>query len=74
MNDHPRYLNTREAAAILGISERTLERCRGRGEGPPFRKLGRSVRYAQSDLDGWADGRLREPVAKNGAGGRRRKR
>ena len=72
MTDHPRYLSTREAAALLGISARTLECFREHGEGPTFRKFGRSVRYAQSDLDAWADSRRRRSTGKNGAGGRRR--
>ena len=72
MNDHPRYLNTREAAAMLGIGARTLERYRESGEGPAFRKFGRRVRYAQSDLDGWADTRRRTAVNGKRGGGTKR--
>ena len=36
MNDHPEYLSTLEAASLLGVSARTLERFRVSGDGPPF--------------------------------------
>lgn len=49
------YLTTPQAAAYLGISPRTLEDWRLRGGGPNFRKIGRLVRYARSDLDGFMD-------------------
>jgi predicted DNA-binding transcriptional regulator AlpA len=52
-----RHLDTKEAADWLGLSARTLERWRLTGEGPPFRKLGRSVRYAIADLVAFADAR-----------------
>lgn len=44
-------MNETQAAAYLGgVSERTLQRWRMEGSGPRFRKLGRLVRYAESDL------------------------
>src|SRR5215203_3182920 len=43
-------LATSEAAQRLGVSESFLAKARMRGTGPPYRKLGRSVRYAQGDL------------------------
>jgi predicted DNA-binding transcriptional regulator AlpA len=46
-------LNQREASAALRVSERTLERNRLTGDGPPFVKIGRRVLYRQSDLDTW---------------------
>ena len=53
MNGHPILLNTEEAAAWLGLSPRTLQCYRIRGEGPRFKKIGRWVRYAESDLEAW---------------------
>jgi predicted DNA-binding transcriptional regulator AlpA len=51
-----RLLTTREAAALLGLSARTLEAYRTRGGGPPFRALSpRVVRYHRSDLLVWVD-------------------
>ena len=40
-------------ALQLGISERTLERKRCDGTGPRFVKVGRAVRYRESDVAEW---------------------
>lgn len=53
----PRYLTNDEAAALLRLSPRTLEKQRVIGGGPRFRKFGRRVMYALSDLEAWADAR-----------------
>lgn len=53
----PRYLTNDEAAALLRLSPRTLEKQRVIGGGPRFRKFGRRVMYALSDLETWADAR-----------------
>ncbi len=50
-----RYVRTHEAANLLGISPRTLEKYRCHGSGPTFRKLGGRVVYAIDDLEAWAD-------------------
>jgi predicted DNA-binding transcriptional regulator AlpA len=60
MRDRPaeilmRYVRTHEAARLLGISPRTLEKYRCHGSGPTFRKLGGRVVYAINDLEAWAD-------------------
>ena len=52
-----RYLTNNEAAAFLRLSPRTLEKQRVIGGGPRFRKFGRRVMYAISDLEAWADAR-----------------
>ena len=52
-------LPTRQAAAELGLSPRTLERWRVLGTGPVFRRLGRAVRYALVDLEAFAAARVR---------------
>ncbi len=44
------FLTQREAATLLRLSERTLERYRLSGTGPAFVKLGRRVVYRASDL------------------------
>jgi excisionase family DNA binding protein len=51
-------LDQREAARLLRLSERTLERLRLQGGGPSFVKCGRSVRYRESDLDAWIAARV----------------
>ena len=53
----PDYLTNDEAAALLRLSPRTLEKHRVIGGGPRFRKFGRRVMYARSDLKAWADSR-----------------
>lgn len=45
-----------EAAAILGIARHTLACYRHLGDGPPFYKFGRWIRYARDDLRRWRDG------------------
>ncbi len=53
------YLNTREAAAWLGLSPRTLDRYRVSGEGPHFHRFGYRVRYLLTDMEAWASARRR---------------
>jgi hypothetical protein len=47
------FLTQDEAAAELKICERTLDRWRRLGEGPPTTKLGRRVLYRRSSLQVW---------------------
>lgn len=51
------FLTTAQAAHYVGLSPRTLERMRGTGRGPRFRKHGRYVRYHIADLDAWSEAR-----------------
>ena len=72
MNDNASsYMSTREAAAFLGLSPRTLDRYRVSGGGPVFRKFGSSVRYARADLESWASARRRSSTSDDGDAGRR---
>jgi excisionase family DNA binding protein len=57
------YLTQFEAAALLRLSERTLERWRVEGSGPPFRRFGRRVVYSKVDLDTWAESRCFESTS-----------
>jgi excisionase family DNA binding protein len=54
-------LSTEEAARALRVSPSTLAiwRIRGRGCGLKFLKLGRSVRYAASDIEKFLESRRR---------------
>ncbi len=47
----PRFVDTVEAARILGLSPRTLEKKRCQGRGPAFHKLGSRVLYALDELE-----------------------
>ena len=53
------FLNAREAAMWLRVSPITLGRWRIEGTGPPYRKFGRRVVYAQRDLFSWAEAQKR---------------
>ncbi len=48
-------LTTREAAEHVRLSETQLERLRQRGDGPPYIKIGRSVRYRDGDIAIWLE-------------------
>ena len=54
------FYTTSEAAALLVLSPRTLDRYRETGKGPAFFRLGTSIRYARSDLLEWAWARRQE--------------
>ena len=51
------FLIQSEAADLLRLSTRTLERMRLGGTGPRYRKFGRRVAYAAADIEAWADAR-----------------
>lgn len=55
------FLISAEAAAVLRLSKRTLERMRVDGTGPKYLKAGPGKRsrvlYRQSDLMAWLEGR-----------------
>ena len=53
-----RLLTQSDAAKLLRLSERTLERLRVTGGGPKFVKAGRAVRYRECDLEAWIDARV----------------
>jgi excisionase family DNA binding protein len=44
------WLTTKEAAAILRVTVKGLERMRADGRGPAHTRIGRSVRYRRGDL------------------------
>ncbi len=55
------YVDTREAAARLGLSPATLARWRITGEGPWFHRFGGCVRYRGDHLEAWAAERRISP-------------
>ena len=50
-NLQPIVVNEVTAASITGISVSSLQKMRGRGDGPIYAKLGNRVRYRLCDLD-----------------------
>jgi hypothetical protein len=60
MPEHgPQYLSTLEAARLTGLSTAWLERARWFGNGPPYVKLERTVKYPLDELHGWLRARMR---------------
>jgi predicted DNA-binding transcriptional regulator AlpA len=56
-----RGLKDTEAAEMLGLHPQTLRNRRSKGEGPPYYKIGRSVRYWSEDLISYIRERKIEP-------------
>lgn len=50
-------LTPRDLASQLNVSEPMLATWRYRGDGPPFVKVGRSVRYRPEAVAAWLDAR-----------------
>lgn len=46
-------LTEAEVADLLRIPAGTLKKWRTRGDGPPFTRVGRLVRYREQELDAW---------------------
>lgn len=63
-------LRTKQAAEYLGVAKVTLEAWRVRGGGPAFRKLGKAVRYCQSDLDAFLASSKRTNTSQTAGTGR----
>ena len=60
-------LTERQAAALLKVSVKSLQGWRSRGGGPPYRKLGRCVRYAVMDLDAFLRDAVRRSTSDPGS-------
>jgi Helix-turn-helix domain len=52
-----RMLTPEEAANFLRLSESWLAKARMRGDGPPYAKYGRAIRYPESGLIGYTKSR-----------------
>jgi excisionase family DNA binding protein len=50
-----RLVTERDAAELLGVSVRTLQKWRLQGNGPRFVKLGHAVRYDVKDLEAYIE-------------------
>ena len=51
--------NEKETAKLLSLSVKTLQRYRYTGGGPIYVKLGKSVRYKESDIHMYVSARTR---------------
>jgi excisionase family DNA binding protein len=61
----PRLLTTKQAALLLNVSDSFMAKARLRGDGPRYRKVGRSVRYAEGDLNDWLKARARTSTSED---------
>jgi excisionase family DNA binding protein len=55
-----------EVAELLGVTERCIEGWRVRGGGPRYVRVGRLVRYRESDVSAWLDARTRASTSDPG--------
>jgi hypothetical protein len=60
-------LTQREAATILRLSTRTLERLRVTGTGPKFIRIGKSIRYQADALTTYITARVVGSTSEKGA-------
>jgi hypothetical protein len=59
-NPHaPQFVDEKAAGKIISKPVSWLQYARWRGEGPPFYKLGRSIRYDVSELIEWVKAQRR---------------
>ena len=59
-------LDEKQAAALLKLSVKCLQNWRVRGGGPPFVKLGRSIRYEVSALEAFVQEGVRRSTSDPG--------
>jgi excisionase family DNA binding protein len=60
----PAVMTTDEVARYLGINKKSLDRMRGRGDGPPYVRLtGKLIRYRKADIDDFIESRVRSNTA-----------
>lgn len=63
-------LNEAQAAKVLGVVPKCLQAWRVRGGGPTYLKIGRLVKYSQTDLDVWLETRRRQSTSDKGQAAR----
>jgi len=61
------FLNTRQAAKLVGLAPNTLEIWRLRGCGPKYIKFGRAVRYRLTDLESYIQAQTRQSTSEKPA-------
>lgn len=54
-----KLLTPKEAAQLLRVSLSWLAKARMRGDGPPYIRVGRSIRYSEAELLQWMKSRQR---------------
>ena len=59
LNSAERLLTSKDAANFLCVSPSWLAKARMKGDGPPYAKLGRAIRYREGALLQWLRSRQR---------------
>jgi hypothetical protein len=62
----PTLFSTQQAAEILHVSRRTLEKWRVTGDGPAYLKIGRLCFYAEPGINHWLGTRVRRSTSDRG--------
>jgi hypothetical protein len=60
-----KLVSSRVVGDLRGIPEGRLNKWRCTGEGPPFYKLGKSVRYDLDEVDIWLEGQRRSSTSEH---------
>lgn len=68
--DHEAWYSADETAELMGVSPKTLESARIKGDGCPYSKIGRRIYYKGSDLLSHIEGARRSSTAARPFGGR----
>ncbi|MFI3241190.1 MAG: helix-turn-helix domain-containing protein [Alphaproteobacteria bacterium] len=50
-----KYINTKELSEYLGLAVSTLATFRSDDKGPPYKKIGRLVRYNVDEVETWLE-------------------
>jgi len=61
--DLPILLTAKEAAARLKMSSSWMAKARMRGDGPPYIRIGRSIRYTEPAVIQWMKSRQRSSTS-----------
>lgn len=52
-DSRPDLMRDRECADLVLMSTKALGHMRQRGEGPPFIRIGRTIRYSRKEVGAW---------------------
>ncbi len=55
-DDEPQIMTGEQVAQLLQVSPRTVEEWRQSRSGPPFRRMGKHVRYLRREVLAWFEG------------------
>ncbi len=65
LNDGESLLTAKEAARFMRVSDSWLAKARMRGNGPPYAKVGRSIKYQKKDVVGYIRSQLRRSTSEH---------